>query len=102
MVSRRRLRARMPAEVSLVPGRWVSLPGVNGVELCQQTDRPMAVSWFPYGSLPNGVVMSVRADLPADESGLLVSGYWDLSLVRRHCLIRHPNIAQLPSPREES
>ena len=101
MAGRRWSRAKMRADVSLVPGEWVRLPGVDGVELCQQDDRPMVVSWFPYGSLPNGVVMSVRADLPADEPGLLVPGYWDLSLARRRCLIRHSGMVHLPAPREE-
>lgn len=98
MVTRRWLRATLRADVSLVPGEWVSLPGADGVELCQQGGRPMVVSWFPYGSLPNGVTMSVRADLPVDEPELAVPGYWDLSLARRRCLIRHPGTVDLPPP----
>lgn len=92
MVSHRE-RAKLVDDIVLIPGQWVRLPGVNGVELCQQAGPPLRVSWYPYGSLPNGVTMCVPASLYTDDQRLLAAGYWDLSTVRRYCLIRHPDLA---------
>lgn len=103
MVNHRR-RPKLVEDVPLIMGQWVRLPGVNGVELCQLSGPPLSVPWYAYGRLPNGASMCVPADLCQDEDGrVLVAGYWDLSKVRRHCLIRHPDLADpaaaVPDPR---
>lgn len=98
MVSRRPRLGKLRDDLAFVLGEWVRLPDFDGLELCQQSGRPMVVQWFPYGKLPNGVTLLARADLRVDDGRLIVPGYWDLSLVRRHCLIRYTAPADPPPP----